>query len=167
MRSIFILSIVALASLTALHAAKRHAFYVSITELAVKNDTLQISLRLFTDDLEMALKERNEQAVFLNDPATAPKNFIYIRDYVNDLFTVSNAAKKDRIEWLGHEFEDDVCWVYGQVALDPEQKLLYVKNEVLMDIHEAQQNIIHFTTPKGIETKLSTKNHTEVRFVLQ
>jgi hypothetical protein len=57
--------------------------------------------------------------------------------------------------------------VYGEVALSPDQNLLFIKNELLMDIHDRQQNIIHFTTSEGIETKLATKGYSEVRFALK
>ncbi len=167
MRPILLFAFIALLSLTSLRKDDSHAFYVSITELEVKNDTLQISLRLFTDDLERALNDRTDEKVFLNEPRETAKNFVRIRDYASKSFIVSNAAKPDRIEWLGHEFEEDVCWVYGEVALSPDQNLLFIKNELLMDIHDRQQNIIHFTTSEGIETKLATKGYSEVRFALK
>ncbi|NQV52943.1 MAG: hypothetical protein HQ500_07155 [Flavobacteriales bacterium] len=167
MRLTILFAFLAMISLTSLRMDNPHAFYVSITELEVKNDTLQISLRLFTEDLERALNERTNEKVFLNEPQEMPKNFVHIRDYVAKNFIVSNAAKPDRITWLGHEFEEDVCWIYGEVALSPEQNLLFIKNELLMDIHDRQQNIIHFNTSGGIETKLATKGYAEVRFALK
>jgi hypothetical protein len=146
---------------------EEHEFYVSISELAIKDDTLQISMRLFTDDLEKALNERSETKIFLNDPSRTDKNFIHIRDYIDSRFSVSNAAKADHIHWLGHEFEDDVCWVYGEVPVDPELRILFIKHTVLMDIYSRQQNILHFDRAGEIETKLATKNYPEVRFSLE
>jgi len=141
-----------------------HPFHLSITELEVKQDTLQISLRIFTDDLEYALKEMSGEKVFLNDHSQQKRNFILIRDYLTDKFGYSNGAKSERIEWLGHEFEDDVCWIYGQVQVPPNQRILFIRNEVLTEVFDNQQNIVHFNSSVGIDTKLATKRNGEVRF---
>jgi len=130
----------------------------------VKQDTLQISLRIFTDDLEYALKEMSGEKVFLNDHSQQKRNFILIRDYLTDKFGYSNGAKSERIEWLGHEFEDDVCWIYGQVQVPPNQRILFIRNEVLTEVFDNQQNIVHFNSSVGIDTKLATKRNGEVRF---
>lgn len=141
-----------------------HPFHVSITELEIKQDTLQISLRIFTDDLEEALKGMSNEKVFLNDPSQPRRNFVLIRDYLFKNFAFANAAKSDQIEWLGHELEDDVCWIYGQVAVSPEQRILFVRNSVITEVFDNQQNIIHLKTSEGIDTELATKSNPEVRF---
>jgi hypothetical protein len=146
---------------------KEHAFYVSITELNIVDDTLQISLRLFTDDLEFALNERSEEKIFLEAQGDERKAFVYIKDYVNASFSVGNGAKDERITWLGHEFEDDVCWIYGQTPLPAEQHLLFVRNAVLMDVYPRQQNIVHLQQDNGVVTKLATKDNSELRFILK
>lgn len=141
-----------------------HPFHVSITELEIKRETLQISLRIFTDDLETALKEISGEKIFLNDVSQPKRNFILIRDYLNLKFGYSSGAKEEKIDWLGHEFEDDVCWIYGQVAVSPDQRIVFVRNEVLIEVFDNQQNIIHFKSSEGIDTKLATKSNGEVRF---
>jgi len=141
-----------------------HPFHVSISELEIKQDTLQISLRIFTDDLESALKEISGKKVFLNDPSRPKQNFVFIRDYLQQKFGYSNGAKNERVDWLGHEFEDDVCWIYGQVAVAKDQRILFIRNDILTEVFDNQQNIIHFNSTEGVETKLATRRNGEVRF---
>ena len=145
-------------------ASKKHDFYVSITELEVKNDTLQISMRLFTDDLQFALNDKRDEKVFLDDQQSSRQSFVHIRDYIDRQFSVGNGAKTFPIQWLGHEFEDDVCWVYGQTVLKEEQRLIFVRNQLMMDVYPRQQNIMHFTQGEEVETKLAVKDRSEVRF---
>lgn len=168
MKTILPLILVAIISVCAsFKPSADHEFYVSITEMEIKQDTLQISVRLFVDDLEYALNERNDAPVFLNDPSNEPKNFIKIRDYVSDHFSAGDAAKPKKAEWIGHEYEDDVCWVYGQVPVSRDLGILFVKNELLMDVYSRQQNIMHLKSGDDYETKLATKDNSEVRFVLK
>ena len=143
-----------------------HPFYVSITELNIAQDTLQVSLRVFTDDLELALSDVHQQKIFLNDPSRYEKNFIYIRDYLFDLVQAGNGAGFKRIEWIGHEFEEDVCWIYGQMPIDADLRVLFFKNAVLFETYDDQQNLIHLKREDGYDTELATRRSAEIRFTL-
>ena len=144
-----------------------HPFYVSITEFEIKQDTMQISLRMFTEDLEMILNEKSNRKVFLQAPADYEKNLVNIGDYLFEHFQVNDGARNLRIEWIGHEFEDDVIWVYGQTAISSEQRLIFIRNSVLTDLFEGQQNMIHYMPQGVIDTKLASKDNPEVRFSLE
>jgi hypothetical protein len=147
-------------------ADRGHAFYVSITELVIQDDTLQISLRIFTDDLEDALNEGKAEKTFLNQATQNRQHFVLIKDYVSSRFGAGHGAKEGAIQWLGHEYEDDVCWIYGQWPISKDQRLLFIRNEILTELHSQQQNLVHFETKNGIETKLATKQSPEVRFAI-
>lgn len=144
-----------------------HPFYVSITEAQIVNDTLQISVRVFTDDLESALSKLNSSKVFLNDPSQREKEFVMIRDYIFNRLQVGNSAKTTRIEWIGHEFEDDVCWIYGYMPMAQDQRMLFIKHLLLYEVYEDQQNIVHFKRNGAYSTELATKQKPEVRFVIE
>ena len=141
-----------------------HPFHVSISELEIKQDTLQIALRIFTDDLETALQEMSNEKVLLNDPSAPRRHSVLIKDYLFKTFTFGNGAKEFKIDWIGHEFEDDVCWIYGQVRVSSEQRILFIRNAILTEIYDNQQNIVHFKSEGEIETQLATNHHEDVRF---
>lgn len=146
--------------------SEKHAFYVSITELEIADDTLQISMRVFTDDLELALKEFFGEKVFLNSPPHHTKNFVVIRDYLHTRVGLSNGAKS-QITWIGHEFEADVCWIYGQIPLENNQRILFFKNATLTEVYAGQQNMVHLNIGGSIKTELATKSQPEVRFIIE
>jgi hypothetical protein len=146
--------------------AEAHPFYVSITELNIARDTLQVSLRVFTDDLERALSDIHKQKIFLNEPNRYEKNFIYIRDYLFERVQAGNGAGFKRLEWIGHEFEEDVCWIYGEMPLDEDLRVLFFKNTVLFETYDDQQNLVHLKREDGYDTELATRRSSEVRFTL-
>lgn len=143
-----------------------HNFYVSITELNMAHDTVQISIRLFSDDLESALKENNGMPYNLEKSSEYDRNQNAILRYAEGKFTVGPAAKPSSIKWLGHEYEDEVTWLYGEAVLPKESKMVFVKNTLLTDLHEKQQNMIHFKTPDGFETEVCSKQNSEARFII-
>jgi hypothetical protein len=147
-------------------AKKAHDFYVSITELNVVNDTVQISIRVFTDDLASVLKEENHQAFALSKASDFEKNQHAITRYLEGKFTVGNSVKPSKINWLGHEYEEEVTWIYGEAVLPKQTSILFVKNAIMIEFHEKQQNIIHLKREDGFETELCSQRKNEVRFTL-
>jgi predicted phosphoadenosine phosphosulfate sulfurtransferase len=145
----------------------KHEFYVSITELNIKNDTLQIAIKVFTHDFEEVLKETNQQAIFLDHTSDSDKTMRHIKDYCSDRFKILSATKPYEITWIGHEFKQDVTWVYAYTILDHNSKMLFVKNELLSGHFHDQHNMVHFKNDKTTQSELCTKDKPEVRFIIK
>ena len=73
-----------------------HKFYVSVTNInySEKNDALQITSRIFIDDLEALLKERYEIDAALDTDKESPLVEDYIKKYLKsfDQWTVVHAG---------------------------------------------------------------------------
>jgi len=145
---------------------KDHEFYVSITEMNVKSDTLQMSIKVFTHDLEEVLKDETGTTVFLDNTSDSDKAFRVIRDYCSKNLVVSNAGKKYSIQWVGHEYEADVTWIYAYAIINPESSLLFVRNTLLTTDKRNQHNMIHFTHNNETRSSICTAEDPEVRFSL-
>lgn len=145
---------------------EKHDFYVSITELNLVQDTVQISMRIFTDDLADALKQENDKPFAISKASDYERNQGAIVRMLDRDFNVGSATKKSPIQWLGHEYEGEVTWVYGETILPEAINLLFVKNKLLIDLHEKQQNMIHLKRGDEYETELCSERKTEVRFSL-
>lgn len=156
-----------LTSVIGLAASLKHEFYVSITEVYQKHDTLQVSMRLFTDDLEKAVNAERDEKVFLDQSSDYKTAKLVIREYLEPHFIVSIAAKEVKEEWLGHEYVDDVTWVYAQVIIPENTQILFIRNTVLIDQYADQQNIIHFQSGEQFEKLLANKSRPEVRVLIE
>ena len=125
-----------------------HKFYLSVTNVGYseKDDALQITSRIFIDDFEAVLLERydfNAALATENESALAKE---YIEKYIRTKFSIQIDGNAVDFEFIGAKYEDDliICYIeVPQVKLD-DHKSIAIQNEVLTDLYDEQQNVVHF-----------------------
>lgn len=128
-----------------------HEFHLGkcFIEYNEKEQALQISMHLFIDDLEEALRQQGADKLFICTEKEDPKAETYIYKYLQQKFTLQLEDQPIQYTFLGKEISEDLAavWCYLEVEhLETIQKL-YVKNNALMDAFEDQQNIIKIVGP--------------------
>lgn len=128
-----------------------HKFYVSVTQFDYIEDRgeLQITSRIFIDDLEKLLRERYDESITLagdDEPDTVDDQ---IGKYLSQKITVSINGEQKTFEFLGKEYEDDIAICYMEISGITSIETLEIGNSVLFEIFEEQQNII--------KTKINSK----------
>ncbi len=125
-----------------------HKFYVSVTNVGYseKDDALQITTRIFIDDLESVLKERYDIEGKLSDENESELSKQYLEKYLRTKFVVEINGEPRPFEYIGKKYDNDVMIFYLEIPeLDfPQVKSIQIQNEVLTDLFDEQQNIIHF-----------------------
>jgi hypothetical protein len=125
-----------------------HKFYVSVTNVSYseKDDAIQITSRIFIDDFEKALHERYEI-----NPKMATKDELssidtYIEKYLKSKFLVYLDNEQKGITFIGKKYDNDIIVCYLEVPKVNFKglKSIAIINEVLTDIFEDQQNVVHF-----------------------
>ncbi|AKA35753.1 DUF6702 family protein [Flagellimonas lutaonensis] len=124
-----------------------HKFYVSVTNVnySEEEDALQITSRIFIDDLERVLEERYDVDPELATKKEADFADAYIEKYLRAKFSVLLDNKPVSFNFLGKRYDNDVIICYLEV-LDvnlAERSSIAVQNEVLTDLFEEQQNVVH------------------------
>ncbi|AFM05605.1 hypothetical protein Fleli_3275 [Bernardetia litoralis DSM 6794] len=139
----------------------KHAIHLSITEMdfEVKGEKteIQISHKIFIDDLEKALRKNYEIAFEKNKPNLSTKTQHkeidrYIYDYLKKVVDLKINSQKTEINYIGLEFEDDVIWVYGIIEKPTsaeEKESIFIKNMILMDLFNDQRNMLYLTKEKN------------------
>lgn len=127
-----------------------HPFYISLTEIRYNNtnQSLEIAQKIFWDDLEVALGDKYKTKVdFLNT-----QNKAVLEEMVKDYLLEKNRIKVNgqvvSISYLGYEIEEEAAWFYLEATNVPLPKLVEIKNEVLIQNFDGQQNIINFYLDK-------------------
>ncbi|WP_420602514.1 DUF6702 family protein [Flagellimonas sp.] len=124
-----------------------HKFYVSVTNMVYseKNTSFQITSRIFIDDLEEVLKERYGINAKLATEDEAKIADEYIEKYIRAKFTIELNGEITDYDFLGKEYDNDVMICYMEVTnIDiSDLKSITVQNEILTDLFEEQQNIVH------------------------
>ena len=125
-----------------------HKFYVSVTNISYseKEDALQVITRIFIDDMEMLLEERYDIDGELATDEENPDAKKYIEKYLNAKFAIKIDGNLKKYDFLGWEYDKDVIICYLEIPkIDfPNIKSIEVQNEILTDLFEEQQNVVHF-----------------------
>lgn len=123
---------------------KIHDFHTSLTEMRynTKSKTFEISLRVFTDDLQKVLSETNQNKKFLVE--NNDKNDSFVEAYIKKQFVVVNAKnQKTIINYIGKEKEGEATWIYLEMPVIESINGSKIHNNVLIDMFEDQTNILN------------------------
>jgi hypothetical protein len=125
-----------------------HKFYVSVTNVGYseKDDALQITTRIFIDDLEEVLLERYAVEGNLATENESQQADTYLEKYLRKKFQIQIDGEQKAYDLIGRKYDDDVCVFYLELPKInlPTVKSIQIQNEVLTDLFDEQQNVIHF-----------------------
>jgi len=128
--------------------ASVHKFYVTVTNIAYsdKDDAIQITSRIFIDDLEKTLKERYDIAPKMATDKELKDVDKYIEKYLKSKFIIEINNEQKEYTYLGKKYDNDVVVVYLEMPKVGFSKIKTISatNEVLTDMFEDQQNVVHF-----------------------
>lgn len=125
-----------------------HKFYVSVTQVEYYNpdQAIQITSRVFVDDLEKALLERYDARLSLGTTGEGKDADAYINRYLKAKFAVRINGEPVEYTFLGKKVENDLLVLFVEVSNISLSDLtsVEIQNEILMDVYEEQKNIVHF-----------------------
>ncbi|MCW5517688.1 DUF6702 family protein [Muriicola sp. Z0-33] len=131
-----------------LFAFATHKFYVSVTNInySQEDDALQITSRIFIDDLEQVLQERYDFKAQLATENESELANAYVEKYFNSKFVLKLNGEYVDYTFLGKKYDNDIVICYLEI-LDINFNALTsieIQNEILTDLFEEQQNVVHF-----------------------
>jgi hypothetical protein len=137
--------------------ASRHPFYVAVTEvnLNTADKTLEVSCKLFADDLEQIIEKNNRVELDISSDKDKAKFDSYIPAYIKNHLSVAVDGKTYPLSYIGFEKEKESAYCYFQVENISSLKKLDITNSLLHDFTVDQINIIHvMVNGKRQSTKL-------------
>lgn len=137
-----------------------HPFHVSVTEVKYKEEekVIQISSRIFLDDIEVALRSfsKNEKLSI-----TKKEHWHFVEEQLEKYLSVHFKMTNERgimiTKYIGAEIENDVLWAYLEVEKVRKLKNITIWNSVLTEIYGYQENIIHFRAFDQVKSARLTK----------
>lgn len=139
-----------------------HPIHISVTEIAYdeKEKELEIVSRIFTDDLEAAIRaQRNKPDLDLLNPAGSLTTNDLVRDYILQRMRISLDGKQQSLHYLGMEKEDDALVCFIQVRSVRKWKTITVMNSVIQELHADQSNLVHITVRNVARSMRLMKNN--------
>jgi len=124
-----------------------HPFHVSVSEVKYKEEekAIQISVRIFLDDLEVAIQEYSGNKTM---DITLKENWEFINEnlskYIPEKFKVYDEKGEFDVNYLGAEIEGEVMWAYMEIEKVKKLRTITIWNSLLHETFDDQENLIHF-----------------------
>lgn len=141
-----------------------HKFYLSNTSIEFNAETraIEITSKIFTDDLEHAIEARcyRYNSLF---PQT-PEVFDLVKKYIGDKLSLQAGGRNVILNFLGYSVENDMTTLFLEGNyFDP--NLVIVNNTILLDIYTDQQNIVEVRWNGQSKREYLTKDKTQYQFI--
>ncbi|RAK24267.1 hypothetical protein B0I03_102120 [Flavobacterium aquaticum] len=139
-----------------------HKFYVSVTQIdfVPNKKRVEITSRIFIDDLEKALEKRFKKKFYLTSSREIENADALIQEYLKEKIKISINKKSQNIEYLAREVEGDVLIFYTKIAVSKKINTFEIFNSLLTDIYKEQQNIVHVNVNSNKNSFLFTNSDT-------
>jgi len=132
-----------------------HKFYVGVFQVnyAAEKKMLQITSRIFIDDLNNAMEKKYHKKTFVGTSKETPADVELLKKYLSEHFLIKVNGQSKTITFLSKEVEtDDVLVCYSRIKDIDKFKTLEISNTILVDWNSEQQNITHIS---AFDTKRS------------
>lgn len=125
-----------------------HKFYVGVfqVEYAAEKKMIQITSRIFVDDLNNALEKKYHKKTFVGTEKETPADLDLFKKYLAENFTIKINGQSKPIIFLSKEVESgDVLICYSRIKDIDKFKSIEISNTILVDWSSEQQNITHIS----------------------
>lgn len=138
-----------------------HKFYVSVTnvEYSETDKALQITTRIFIDDFQRLLKERYDLQEELTTEKAVKEVEQMMAKYLAKKLIISVNGTPKTYKFLGKRYEDDVTVCYLEIKGVDKVESLEIENQLLYEIEEDQQNLVHVKVGKQRKSLLLVKEN--------
>lgn len=122
-----------------------HPFYISVTEVNhnAKEKSMEISCKIFAEDLEETLKKDYKVTVDLTAEKQQAQNDKLVADYVSNHLAITTDGKPVKLSYVGFEKQSEAVYCYFEVPNVAAPKKVDFTNSILQDFTDKQINIIH------------------------
>lgn len=123
-----------------------HPFHVGSAEFrySAKNKTIQVTARLFMDDLEKAVREKYRTNVAFLRPADRPSMQKILAQYSTEYLKLKTDGQMQPLNFIGYEEDKEGVNLYLESPAMPKiPTKIEVGVSLLYNIYEDQINLVH------------------------
>lgn len=137
-----------------------HKFYVALYQVnyAPEKKMLQITARIFVDDLNSAVGKKYSKKVNLGSENEAIEDVNLLKKYFSEKFYLKVNGQTKPLHFLSKEMEGDVLICYFNMREIPKVNSLEIFNSIIIEGNSEQQNIMHFNVLGTKNTLLFTES---------
>lgn len=137
-----------------------HKFYVSnnIIEYNARTKSYEVTIKIFTDDLERACSPNGESMFLGGDKEIKDADYL-ITNYIRKHFKITLNDQLIALSYVGKEIDPELSQLYFEFQFVDAPNTLSVSNTVLFEHFEDQKNIMDIRMNGWSRTVFLTKEH--------
>ena len=122
-----------------------HPFFISMTDINhnAASKSLEVSVRIFSDDFEKTLKANCKCKVELLTPTDKRAMDKIVNTYVTRHLLIMLDGKPATLEFAGYQPEEGSIWSYFEIKNVPSFSKIDITNSLLYDYKNEQVNMVH------------------------
>jgi hypothetical protein len=124
-----------------------HPLHVSVTEIKFdeKDKELEITSRIFLDDLETAIRQDLQQPTLdILQPKTSTADALIGAYWLKNISVLVD-KKEAKVKYLGYEVEGDVVIIYSYAPGIKKLNQITISQQTITELFDDQSNIVHVT----------------------
>ena len=121
-----------------------HPFYLAVieAEYSSKSKELGISIKVYPDDMEAALKKALNKTVSFSENNKEQNNKL-IESYIKSHLGIKINGTQSSYDYMGFENSNEAIFIYFSVASIKNVKTIEINTDMMYDYKEEQTNIVH------------------------
>lgn len=141
-------------------AVPLHDFHVSITTIDhnPRTQALEITVKIFTDDLERSIQALGGGNLYLGGPNEAADADSLVHAYLRNRLSLALDGRPATYAWVGKEVELDAVWCYVEVTQVGKFSSLEITNRILTELFDDQANVVHCKVRGASKSLFLSKN---------
>jgi len=138
-----------------------HKFYMAVYQInyAPEKKMLQITSRIFIDDLNTTLEKKYNKKFYLGTEKETAEELIFVKEYLANHFSIKVNNQSKPMNFLSKEVEDDVLICYWNIKGISKINSLEIYNTILTDWFPEQKNLVHIAV-LGVKNSFLFTNST-------
>lgn len=139
-----------------------HPFHVSICEVYhnQKTHSLEITMKIFIDDLELAIQNQGNTEFKLVDSSDKEIDGSTLKNYITGRFKIKTNSKEVDLDFVGFEFDNDAILCYFEAGKMKTINVIEIKNAILLEVYSDQINLSHFQYNGEMKSLRATRGNT-------
>ena len=114
--------------------------------LDINSQSFQVSINVFIDDLELAIKKLSPEDLHLFNSNESTIADSLVSEYLRTHFVIRHNESIIELKYIGKEISDDLlgAWCYFESGVVAANSLFNLRNTILLEEFEDQKNITEF-----------------------
>ena len=138
-----------------------HKYYFSLTDIQYnkENSSLEIITNVFMDDIELEMNKKYNVNLQLTTKNQYTKVDSLFNHYFQEKLSFEVNNNKKKFKYVGIEYEGDLVYIYMEISDIKDPINFKIKNTILINEFESQQNVVKIKVGKTRRSDILTKKN--------